>query len=454
MIFAGYLFTLTTGILLYFVPRRWAALPLLMGVAYMTRGQVLEIGPLHFPVIRILIAVGFVRVLLKGERIAGGTNHLDWLLTLWAGCLVCSSVFHTSDAWILRSGLVWTELGSYFLFRVFIGTFDDICHLFKVICVLLVPVAVAMLLEKMTGNNCFAMFGGVQVEVSLRSGHFRAQGPFAHAILAGTVGATCLPMALCLWRGDRKRALAGMCATSGMVIASGSSGPFMIALTGLAALALWKRRRYLRMFRWAAGLLIIALDLVMKDPVYYLLARIDITGGSTGWHRAALIQAAIEHMHEWWLAGTDYTRHWMPSGIYANAIHTDITNHYLMMGVYGGLPLMLLFIWVIFAAFGIVGKALLLNHNAPMERQFLIWTLGAILVAHVTNFISISYFDQSVVLLDLLLASIGALPAMKPAVTPASRASDRTEQRYVLLHRSQQSTQHPADSLPLGHVER
>src|SRR5439155_230444 len=84
----------------------------------------------------------------------------------------------------------------------------------------------------------------------------------------------------------------------------------------------------------------------------------------------------------------------LPSGIYANAIHTDITNHYLMMGVYGGLPLMLLFLWVIFAAFGIVGKALLLNHNAPMERQFLIWTLGAILVAHVTNFISISYFDQ------------------------------------------------------------
>src|SRR5439155_18255601 len=197
----------------------------------------------------------------------------------------------------------------------------------------------------------------------------------------------------------------------------------------------------LRMFRWAAGLLIIALDLVMKDPVYYLLARIDITGGSTGWHRAALIQAAIEHMHEWWLAGTDYTRHWMPSGIYANAIHTDITNHYLMMGVYGGLPLMLLFIWVIFAAFGIVGKALLVNQNAPIERQFLIWILGSILVGHVTNFISISYYDQSVVFLDLLLASIGTLPATKPAVAPGSREIDRTEQRYVKFHRSQQRTQ-------------
>ncbi len=429
--------------MLYFVPRRWAMLPLLMGVAYMTRGQVLDIGSLHFPVIRILIAIGFVRVILKGERITGGTNHLDWLLILWAAYLVGSSVFHTSDAWVFRSGLVWTELGSYFLFRVFIRDFEDICHLFKMICVLLVPVAVAMLLEKMTGNNCFVEFGGVSPEALIRHGHFRAQGPFAHAILAGTVGATCLLMALVLWRGDRKLAWTGMCATSGIVFASGSTGPVTTALTGFAAMVLWKRRHYLRMLCWAAVLLIIALDLVMKDPVYYLLARIDITGGSTGWHRAALIQAAIEHLDEWWLAGTDYTRHWMPSGIPASEIHTDITNHYLMMGVYGGLPLMLLFIWVIFAAFGIVSKALLLNQNAPIERHFLIWTLGSILFAHATTFFSISYFDQSVVFLELLFACIGALPAMKPAVAPAFREIGRTEQRYVKFHRNQQRTQFP-----------
>jgi hypothetical protein len=124
----------------------------------------------------------------------------------------------------------------------------------------------------------------------------------------------------------------------------------------------------------------------------------------------------------------------MPSGNFANQRHTDITNHYLMMGVYGGLPLMLLWIWVIFAAFGIVGKALLLNRNTSIERQFLIWTLGSILFGHATNFFSISYFDQSVVFLNLLLASIGALPAMKPAVAPASRESDQIEQRYVNFH--------------------
>jgi len=75
MIFEGYVFTLITGLLLSFVPRRWAALPLLMGVAYMTRGHVLEIGPLHFPVIRILIAVGFVRV-THGSPKFGGKSQI------------------------------------------------------------------------------------------------------------------------------------------------------------------------------------------------------------------------------------------------------------------------------------------------------------------------------------------------------------------------------------------
>ena len=65
------------------------------------------------------------------------------------------------------------------------------------------------------------------------------------------------------------------------------------------------------------------------------------------YHRAALIESAIKHLDEWWLAGTDYTRHWMPSGIPANENHTDLTNHYIAMGVMGGLLLLLLFIWLL-----------------------------------------------------------------------------------------------------------
>ena len=45
-----------------------------------------------------------------------------------------------------------------------------------------------------------------------------------------------------------------------------------------------------------------------------------------------------------------------------------------------------------------IGKALKANKKAPADRQFLIWTLGSILFGHVTTFVSISYFDQTVVI--------------------------------------------------------
>lgn len=431
----GFVFTLIVSVFLLTLPRRLAAIPLLMGAAYMTRGQVLEIGPANFDVVRILVTFGFFRVLLKGESIAGKMNNVDRMLILWAVWLIGSSAFHTSDAWVFRSGLVWTDLGCYFLFRTFIQNAEDVKYIFQVLSVLLIPITMLMLMEKISGKNYFAGLGGVNAFAAFREGHFRAQGPFAHAILAGTVGAGCLPMALYLWKSHRKLALMGIFGAGGMVFAATSSGPIMMVIFILFGLILWKFRKYVRAIRWFALIAIIVLDRIMKDPVYYLMARIDIGGGSKGWHRARLIESSIEHLDEWWLAGTDYTRHWMPTGIHANAKHTDITNHFLGMGVTGGLPLIFLFIMVLVAAFGIVGMTLRENESAPMEHRFLIWMLGAILFGHVCNFFSISYFDQSIVFFYLVFAGIGAVQNTQPyAFVKAEQLVRRNRQsRYVTV---------------------
>lgn len=433
----GIVFTAVTSVFLLTVPRRSAAFPLLIGAAFMTRGQVLEIGPASFTVMRILVVVGVFRVLIKGERIANGMNRVDRLLILWAIFLIGSSVFHTSDAWVTRIGIVWSDLGCYFLLRVFVQDWEDVRHIFKVLCVILGPIAVLMLLEKSSGRNFFAVLGGVAEMSAIRDGHVRATGPFTHAILAGTVGATCLPMALYLWKSHRKHALAGLFSAAGIVFASTSSGPIMMVLFILFGLVLWKMRRYLRAVRWLALTAVIALDVVMKDPVYFLMARIDITGGSKGWHRARLIQSSIEHLDEWWLAGTDYTRHWMATGIHANPIHTDITNHLLAMGVMGGLPLMFLFIMTLVAAFRAVGRALRENEGSSLEHRFLIWTLGAILFGHVLNFFTISLFDQSVVFLYVVLAAIGAVEGAKlVSDTPAKLIGRRRRSKSFSIPRA------------------
>jgi hypothetical protein len=224
-------------------------------------------------------------------------------------------------------------------------------------------------------------------------------------------------MAFCFWREDRRLALTGMAATLAIVFASGSSGPIMTALAAVAALALWLIRGQMRTIRWLAVFLVIGLSLVMNDPVYFLMARIDITGGSTGYFRAQLIRSGLNHLSEWWFAGTDYTRHWMPTGIAADPHHTDMTNYYLQMGVWGGLPLVILFTWMLVAAFLRIGKALRMSRGAP-GQQFVIWALGSILFGHAMAFWSISYFDQTIIFLCLVLACIGSLQVLQRTRAP------------------------------------
>ena len=94
----------------------------------------------------------------------------------------------------------------------------------------------------------------------------------------------------------------------------------MTAAFVLLGLILWNARKYMRLIRWGALFGIVAVAIVMNAPLYYLIARIDLTGSSTGYHRAALIDAAITHANEWWVGGTDHTRHWMPYGLGSSEI--------------------------------------------------------------------------------------------------------------------------------------
>jgi hypothetical protein len=428
----GALFTVAIGVLLLVLPRNKAPLPLIMGASYMTLAQQILIGPLHFSVVRILVAIGIVRVLKRGERLSGGWNSLDTAMILWGVWNVCSSAFHKNPAEILTRhlGMVYEGLGIYFLFRALLTGTQSTLGMFRLVIIALMPIAVAMALEAATGRNGFSVLGGVGDYLELRGGRWRAQGPFGGAITAGTVGGSCLPMALALWWCNRRLALTGIAATGVMVMSSASSGPVMTAFSALVGLAAWKIRDHMRAVRWGIVLTIIALDIVMKTPVYYLIGRFNITGHSTGWHRAALIEAAINHLSEWWMAGTDFTRHWMPSGI--SDTQTDITNQYIKMGVLGGLLLMILFIRILVKAFSRIGRTLRGNRATPVQTRFTIWVLGAILFAHVITFFSVSYWDQSILFFYILLAAIGSLEMTPRLASPAVRQSAQSKSQEGL----------------------
>ena len=69
---------------------------------------------------------------------------------------------------------------------------------------------------------------------------------------------------------------------------------------------------------------------------------------------------------------------------------------------------MLLFVTIFVLCFRQLGRVFLLLNRAPFNIQFMMWSLGAVLTAHVVSFMGISYFDQTIVPLFLLLAMISA----------------------------------------------
>lgn len=417
----GAMVLVLASVLMLTLPRRLAILPLLLAVTYMTRGQLLEIGPADFTIPRLLVVVGFLRVIARGEHLPDGLHGVDKLLLIWAAILIGMSAFHTSDAWVYRAGIVWTEIGCYFLFRIFLQDLEDVQRTFMFLCVALLPLAALMVIEKVTGQNPFGGLGGVVENSLVRDGRVRAAGPFAHPILAGTVGAMAIAMGLAVWKISRWRALAGLVSGAGIIGAATSSGPIMTVMFIGVGLAAWRVRNRMRAIRWGILAGVIALDIVMKDPVYFLMARIDISGGSQGYYRSQLVRSSLQHLSEWWATGTDYTRHWMASGIYANDRMVDITNHFLAMGVMGGLLLMAVFSAIIAYSFRDVGRGLKRHADGGIDQQFFIWMQGALLLGFLMTFWGISLFDQSVLYFYLCLAAIQSM-VRQPRTMPISLA--------------------------------
>lgn len=390
--------------------RKWAMAFFLIGCTYMTTGAGLVILGMNLPVFRLLLLVGILRSLTSKRPPGRGLTAMDKLMIAWCAWVMFASFFHewtqgTGPKYM--AGLMFDVLGFYLLVVSFCKTVDDLYDLFGILCWILAPIAVFMLIEQFAHRNVFSVFGGVPEIPLFRNGRFRAQGPFGHAILAGTVGAGCIPLALSTWHRGKIRAIVGVVSCLIMVGASASSGPVMSTMFVIFALVLWKKKPLVGFMVRTAIPLYIALSFVMEKPPYYLIARIDLTGASTGWHRSYLIDQTINHFGEWWLFGTDRTVHWMPSQGRTSEAHTDITNQYIAYGVNGGFLSLLIVLTLFWKAFRTAGR-LARNEQLSVPNRFLFWCIGSCLFAHAASMMSVAYFRQSVFFLWLPVAVLAS----------------------------------------------
>jgi len=418
----GLCFIFSAGFLVFVLPRRLAFIPILITACYITYGQQIVILGFNFTVLRLVILIAWIRLFARSELRALRLNSIDkvfisWLITSF---VVNMLLWQTHEALTNNLGRAFNALGLYFLFRVLIRDISEIENFIKKSAIIILPLALIMIFESFSGENIFAFFGGVPEISSLRNGHVRAQGPFRFAGLAGTVGAVLMPLYVALWFSERTKfnAIIGFAAATIIMIAAHSSGPLLSYCIGILALMMWPLRRRMRIVQYAIFFSIIFLHVVMKAPVWYLIARVSSITGGTGWHRSEIIDAAIRNFNEWWLIGTQNTGNWVPYffGVDSSSYGTeraDITNQYIAEGVNGGLVSMLLFVIIIILCFREIGIALQRNEDQPLSIQIITWSLGASLLVHITDFLSVSYFDQTIVFWYLLIAMISALSLQK-----------------------------------------
>jgi hypothetical protein len=413
----GLIVLMGVGIFTFFLPRRYALLPVIVITCFMTMGQMVVVSGLHFTMMRIMVLFGWVRILCRRELRPIRLNKIDKALIAWTVVAIISHtlLWQTWGEFVNRLGFGYNSVGMYFLFRVLLRDIDDIKRVFAMTAIVIIPLALAMLVEYETRRNMFAIFGGVRAVTELRGGSLRCQGPFAHPILSGTFGASLLPFFLSLWwqKGKyRLLSISGMMCSAIITVTSGSSGPVMAFMAGALGTFMWVFRTHMRVIRWMILLGFIGLAIVMKAPVWYIIQRINVFSASTGDHRALLIDQFVHHFSDWWLVGVRSTVGWADENMW------DITNQYIWEAVNGGLATMLLFIALITRAFGGVGQAVRKLRGYRKDDDRLLWALGATLFAHTLSFISISYFDQNILNFYLLLAMIATALSYRPKNAP------------------------------------
>jgi hypothetical protein len=406
-------------VLIFTLPRNKVIVPLLFTFFSVSIAQVVLIGGIHFTVLRILIIAGLIRrATAKGTsseaKYPGGFNGIDKAVVLWAtsALIVICLQWMNSQAMIKNLGDFLDGLGGYLVVRFFIPDLETVRRAIKVFALICFVQAAFMVYEQIAHQNLFGYLGGwPPVNVTYRDTHIRSQGVLGN-INEGVFGGVLVPLFLWLGTGGKSRFVAflGLAGAITMVITCDASTAILALGGSILGICFWPLRKRMRIVRWGFALMLIGLHMVMKAPVWALIARIDLTGASSGQHRSYLIDNCVRHFSDWWLLGSRYYNEW-------GYFMFDLCNQFVAVAVTGGLASLVFFIMMYSRSFGAIGDARK-QVNGDKKKEWLIWCVGTTLFAHVVASFGINYMAllQMALFPILVFASVVALDAQKATV--------------------------------------
>lgn len=399
---------LVAAILLFALPRKFTVAPLILAAFLIPEGQQFYLAGIHLYVIRVLILVAFVRGITlqeaKTSHLAGGWNPIDTVVLLYVTVTATATLLRTpgTPALISQLGYIWDYGLGYLALRTLIRTKDDALLVVKCFAVLAVIFSITMLIERQTTVDVFALLKGVTDVPQWRNGKIRAHAVFQQPLTAGAFGATLLPLYFLLWRDRFGRWLAGIAviAATIMVLTTQTSTADLVEAAAIFAIALWPLRRKMKLIRTGIVVAVIALTLAMKAPIWFLIDHINLTGASSGYQRAELINQCVIHFRSWWLIGTNDISGW-------GLDMWDVQNMYVSAAEFGGLAGLTLFILVLSRSFGRLGKARI--RSKTKRQQWTVWLLGCAVFANLVAYFGVNYFDQVYLAWYAVLSMIPAI---------------------------------------------
>jgi hypothetical protein len=149
---------------------------------------------------------------------------------------------------------------------------------------------------------------------------------------------------------------------------------------------------------WSILVSVILIDIFSTRRFYHVLATYANPLGGTGWHRARLIDLAIQDVGQWWLSGYSYDPGWGPQ---LGMTWTDVTNQFVGVCVSRGLFGLIAFLGILTSAMIGIIKTYRLSSNRDHKKW--LWAMGSSLTVLLIAFNTLTLFHQIMALFYFLL---------------------------------------------------
>jgi len=381
-----------------------------------------SVGSIDIFASRIVVVVLFLRCLSDG-RIQNNFkwSKLDHIVLLSMIVYVGTYCFavQTSKAIENRGGFLLDTWFAYMVVRYIVTDKATLVTVIKCVAPASGLLAILGVVESVTYWQPFAPlirfcpwitpFVLGQSAQELRFGYARAIGPFSHPILFGCGFAIFLPLVFYL-RHEQGPWRSSAYVLSGLVLlgalSSMSSGPWVMTIVVIFCLAMERHKVWVKPLCIFAVLSCIFVGIASNRPFYHVIADKANPLGGSSWHRARLIDLAIEHFDEWWLVGYgEQDPGWGPE--LGSDVLTDVTNEFILAGVSYGILGMIALCAVLATAFRCLIRVQ--KDQSDPKLISLSWAFFSILLALIVTWMSVSFFGQLMPLSYFVLGSIGSL---------------------------------------------